>query len=71
MLETLTCGEGAGELSKLLLVPEKQRPVLQAYRGLLCSGAEIRRSERFRQLSQELKEQINTQSLTEKVSQCS
>lgn len=68
MLETITCEEGAmGELDKILLVPEKQRLVLQTYRGLLCSGAETERSERFRQLSQELKEQINTQSLTEKL----
>uniref|UniRef100_A0A3B4XA03 ATP-binding cassette sub-family A member 2 n=1 Tax=Seriola lalandi dorsalis TaxID=1841481 RepID=A0A3B4XA03_SERLL len=64
MLETLTCGEGrASELSNILLVPEKQQPVLQAYRSALCSGGEGQRSERFRQMSLELREQINTQSL--------
>uniref|UniRef100_A0A665TKW0 ATP-binding cassette sub-family A member 2 n=1 Tax=Echeneis naucrates TaxID=173247 RepID=A0A665TKW0_ECHNA len=68
MLETLTCGgEGATELSNILLVPEKQQPLLQAYRNALCSGGEGQRSERFRQMSLELREQINTQSVTEKV----
>ena len=70
MLETLTCGEGgASELSNILLVPEKQQPALQAYRSALCSGGEGQRSERFRQMSLELREQINTQSVTEKVQQ--
>uniref|UniRef100_A0A4W6FM93 ATP-binding cassette sub-family A member 2 n=1 Tax=Lates calcarifer TaxID=8187 RepID=A0A4W6FM93_LATCA len=70
MLETLTCGEGGtSELSNILLVPEKQQPVLQAYRSALCSGGEGQRSERFRQMSVELREQINTQSVTEKVQQ--
>ncbi|XP_051806589.1 ATP-binding cassette sub-family A member 2 [Acanthochromis polyacanthus] len=68
MLEALTCGEDdAPELSKILLVPEKQRPVLQAYRSAVCSEGEAQRSERFRQMSLELREQINTQSVTEKL----
>ncbi|XP_040010575.1 ATP-binding cassette sub-family A member 2 isoform X1 [Xiphias gladius] len=68
MLETLTCGEGGtSELSNILLVPEKQQPVLQAYRSALCSGGEGQRSERFRQMSLELKDQINMQSVTEKL----
>uniref|UniRef100_A0A3Q1BTA2 ATP-binding cassette sub-family A member 2 n=1 Tax=Amphiprion ocellaris TaxID=80972 RepID=A0A3Q1BTA2_AMPOC len=66
--EALTCGEDdASELSKILLVPEKQRPVLQAYRSTVCSEGEAQRSERFRQMSLELREQINTQSVTEKL----
>ncbi|XP_059192402.1 ATP-binding cassette sub-family A member 2 [Centropristis striata] len=65
MLEILTCGEV--ELNKILLVPEKQRPVLQAYCKALCSGGEGRRSERFRLMSLELREQINTQSVIEKL----
>ncbi|XP_042278447.1 ATP-binding cassette sub-family A member 2 isoform X1 [Thunnus maccoyii] len=68
MLEVLTCGDGgASELSKILLVPEKQRPVLQAYCSAVCSGGEGQRSERFRQMSLELREQINTQSVNEKL----
>ncbi|XP_070689151.1 ATP-binding cassette sub-family A member 2 [Pempheris klunzingeri] len=68
MLEVLTCGEGgASELSKILLVPERQQQVLQAYRSAVCSGGEVQRSERFRQMSLELREQINTQSVTEKL----
>ncbi|XP_069576163.1 ATP-binding cassette sub-family A member 2 isoform X2 [Brachyistius frenatus] len=68
MLELLTCGEGGGsELGEILPVPEMQRPALQAYRGAVCGGAEGQRSERFRQLSQELKEQIDTQSVAEKL----
>lgn len=68
MLESLTCGEGgATELTKILLVPEKQQPLLQAYRSALCSGREGQRSERFKEMSTELREQINTQSVAEKV----
>ncbi|XP_068590372.1 ATP-binding cassette sub-family A member 2 isoform X2 [Cebidichthys violaceus] len=68
MLEILTCGEGrANELSKILLVPEKQQPVLQAYRSAVCSGGEVQRSERFRLMSLELREQINTQIVREKL----
>nr|XP_046241636.1 ATP-binding cassette sub-family A member 2 isoform X1 [Scatophagus argus] len=68
MLEVLTCGEGGtSELNKILLVPEKQRPVLQAYRSAVCSGGEGQRSERFKQMSHELREQINTQIVTEKL----
>lgn len=68
MLEFLTCGESGGtELRKILLVPEKQQPALQAYNTLMCSGEKGQRSERFRQLSKELREQINTQSVADKV----
>ncbi|XP_033946988.1 ATP-binding cassette sub-family A member 2 isoform X1 [Pseudochaenichthys georgianus] len=68
MLEVLTCGEGgASELSTILMVPEKQRPVLQAYLGAVCGGGEGQRAERFRLLSLELREQINTQRVREKL----
>ncbi|XP_037633283.1 LOW QUALITY PROTEIN: ATP-binding cassette sub-family A member 2 [Sebastes umbrosus] len=68
IMEMLTCEEGgASELSKILLVPEKQRPVLQAYRSAVCSGEGAQRSERFRLMSLELREQINTQSVIEKL----
>ncbi|KAM7392169.1 hypothetical protein PAMP_022799 [Pampus punctatissimus] len=68
MLEVLTCGDGgASELNKILLVSEKQQPVLQAYCSIVCSGGESQRSERFKQMSLELQEQINTQSVTEKL----
>ncbi|XP_024150087.1 ATP-binding cassette sub-family A member 2 isoform X2 [Oryzias melastigma] len=68
MLELLTCGErGDAELRKILLLPEEQQPVLLAYRSSVCRGGPAERSERFRQLSQELREQIDTQSITEKL----
>ncbi|KAK2902562.1 ATP-binding cassette sub-family A member 2 isoform X1 [Channa argus] len=68
MLEAFTCGKGgASELSKILMVPEKQRPMLQTYRSAVCSGGEGQRTDRFRQMSVELREQINTQSITEKL----
>lgn len=68
MLEALTCGNGEpSDLSKILMVPDKQQSVLQAYRNTVCNGGEGQRSERFRQLSLMLREQINTQSVTEKV----
>ncbi|XP_076021246.1 ATP-binding cassette sub-family A member 2 [Genypterus blacodes] len=68
MLEVLTCGEGeASDLNKILLVPDRQQSVLQAYRSVVCSGGENQRSERFKQMSKELREQINTQSVTERL----
>uniref|UniRef100_A0A3B4FC81 ATP-binding cassette sub-family A member 2 n=1 Tax=Pundamilia nyererei TaxID=303518 RepID=A0A3B4FC81_9CICH len=66
-LEDLTCGDRSSELSKILLVPEKQRPVIQAYRNSVCSEGAEQKSARFRQLSLELRKQINTQSVTEKL----
>ncbi|XP_062310063.1 LOW QUALITY PROTEIN: ATP-binding cassette sub-family A member 2 [Osmerus eperlanus] len=68
MLEVLTCGEGgSSDLSKILLVPEKQQSVFQAYRSAVCGGEEGQRAERFGEMSQELRDQINTQSVIEKL----
>uniref|UniRef100_A0A4W5P9A0 ATP-binding cassette sub-family A member 2 n=1 Tax=Hucho hucho TaxID=62062 RepID=A0A4W5P9A0_9TELE len=68
MLEMLTCGEdGTSELSKILLVPEKQQYLLQAYRSTVCGGGEGLRTERFGEMSQELRDQIDTQSLIDKL----
>lgn len=70
MLEALTCGQtGSSRLSKLLLVPEKQQPVLQAYSDAMCGGTGGQRSERFRRMSVELREQISRQTAAEKVSE--
>lgn len=72
MLETLTCKEGGhSDLSKILLVPEKQQLGLQAYRSAVCSGGEGQKSERFKQMSNKLREQINTERVIEKVNLCS
>lgn len=72
MLETLTCKEGGhSDLSKILLVPEKQQLGLQAYRTAVCSGGEGQKSERFKQMSNKLREQINTERVIEKVNLCS
>ncbi|XP_052335102.1 ATP-binding cassette sub-family A member 2-like isoform X2 [Oncorhynchus keta] len=68
MLEMLTCGEnGTGELRKILLVPEKQQSLLQAYRSTVCGGGEGQRTERFGEMSQELRDQIDTESLVDKL----
>uniref|UniRef100_A0A8C2D8D4 ATP-binding cassette, sub-family A (ABC1), member 2 n=1 Tax=Cyprinus carpio TaxID=7962 RepID=A0A8C2D8D4_CYPCA len=62
VLETLTCGEGGNsEISKILLVPEKQQAVLQAYQMTVCGGRAEQRAELFGELSEELRDQINTQ----------
>uniref|UniRef100_A0A8C5ESK9 ATP-binding cassette, sub-family A (ABC1), member 2 n=1 Tax=Gouania willdenowi TaxID=441366 RepID=A0A8C5ESK9_GOUWI len=59
MLEALTCGVGgASELRDILLVSERQSPELLAYHGAACSGKRSQRSERFRQLSLELKDHL-------------
>lgn len=72
MLEALTCKEGGhSDLSKILLVPEKQQLGLQAYRSAVCSGGEGQKSERFKQMSNKLREQINTERVIEKVNLCS
>ena len=68
VLEVLTCGEGGhSELAKILLVPEKQQSLLQAYGTAVCGGGAVQRAERFGEMSQELKEQIDTQSIIDKV----
>lgn len=71
-LEALTCGQaGSSRLRELLLVPETQQPVLQAYRDAMCGGAGGgQRSERFRQLSLELSEQINRQKVKPELPPC-
>ena len=75
ILEVLTCGDGGGggggsgssELARLLLVPEKNQPLLAAYRSVLCAGGAGQRKERFGALSQVLREQLKTQSVIDKV----
>lgn len=68
MLEDLTCGQtGSSQLRQLLLVPEEQQEVLQTYRDAMCGGAGAERSERFRRMSEELREQLNRQTAAEKV----
>ncbi|XP_030646875.1 ATP-binding cassette sub-family A member 2 [Chanos chanos] len=68
MLEGLTCGEGgSSELNKILLVPEKQQSLLEAYRTAVCSGGAVQRAERFGEISEELKEQTDTQRVIEKL----
>lgn len=70
LLEALTCGQtGSSQLRKLLLVPEQQQPLLQAYADAMCGGTGGQRSERFRRMSVELMEQINRQTAAEKVSE--
>uniref|UniRef100_A0A673JU23 ATP-binding cassette sub-family A member 2-like n=2 Tax=Sinocyclocheilus rhinocerous TaxID=307959 RepID=A0A673JU23_9TELE len=62
VLETLTCGEGGNsEISKILLVPEKQQAVLKAYQMTVCGGRAEQRAELFGELSEELRDQIDTQ----------
>ncbi|XP_052449002.1 ATP-binding cassette sub-family A member 2 isoform X1 [Carassius gibelio] len=62
VLETLTCGKGENsEMSKILLVPEKQQAVLQAYRTTVCGGKAEHRAELFKEMSEELRDQIDTQ----------
>ncbi|XP_036383449.1 ATP-binding cassette sub-family A member 2 isoform X4 [Megalops cyprinoides] len=68
VLEGLTCGEGgAAELSEILQVPEKQQPLLRAYRSTVCGGGEGQRQERFSEMSRELKDQIDTQTIIDKL----
>ncbi|KAI4880963.1 hypothetical protein NFI96_013715 [Prochilodus magdalenae] len=68
VLEMLTCGEGGNsELSKILLVPEKQQSLLQSYEAAVCGGEAGQRAERFREISQELRDQIDTQRIIEKL----
>lgn len=68
MLETLTCGEGGNsEINKILLVPEKQQAVLQAYQMTVCGGRAEQRAELFGKLSEELRDQIDTQRVFDQV----
>lgn len=68
VLETLTCGEGGNsEISKILLVPEKQQAVLQAYLTSVCGGGAGQRAEIFGKMSEELRDQIDTQKVFDQV----
>ncbi|KAG9261960.1 ATP-binding cassette sub-family A member 2 isoform X2 [Astyanax mexicanus] len=68
VLEMLTCGEdGNSELNKILLVPEKQQSLLQAYQTAMCGGEAEQRAEHFREISEELRDQIDTQRVIEKL----
>lgn len=68
VLQVLTCGEGKdSELNRILSVPEKQQSVLRAYQTAVCGGDVGQKAERFAQISQELRDQIDTQKIIEKV----
>lgn len=68
VLESLTCGEGGdSELNTILSVPEKQQSLLRAYQTAMCEGVGGGKSERFAQISQELRDQIDMQRIIEKV----
>ncbi|MBN3323823.1 ABCA2 protein, partial [Atractosteus spatula] len=68
MLELLTCGEGGdSELRRILLVPERQQARVQAYRSAVCGGGAGQREQRFQEMGQELREQIDTQTVIDKL----
>lgn len=68
VLEALTCGEGRdSELNTILSVPEKQQALLHAYQMAVCGGEAGQKAERFAQISQELRDQIDTQRIIDKV----
>ncbi|XP_069039700.1 ATP-binding cassette sub-family A member 2 [Lepisosteus oculatus] len=69
MLELLTCGEGGdpSELRRILLVPERQQARVQAYRSAVCGGGAGQREQRFQEMGRELREQIDTQSVIDKL----
>jgi len=68
VLDTLTCGEGGNsEISKILLVPEKQQAVLQSYLTTVCGGEAGQRAELFGKMSEALKDQIDTQRVFDQV----
>ncbi|TRY81949.1 hypothetical protein DNTS_013397 [Danionella cerebrum] len=62
VLEALTCQEGGNsEISRILLVPEKQQSILQTYQASVCGVETAQRVELFGQMSEELRDQIDTQ----------
>lgn len=68
VLEALSCGKDqTSKLRTILSVPEEQRSVLDAYQISVCGGNAEQRAERFAEISQELKDQIDTQKITDKV----
>ncbi|XP_039629926.1 ATP-binding cassette sub-family A member 2 isoform X3 [Polypterus senegalus] len=66
-LELLTCEDKDEEFQHILLTPEGQQPLLQAYRTILCSGGASQRAQRFSGLARELKMQIDTQRVASKL----
>ncbi|KAH0615615.1 hypothetical protein JD844_005073 [Phrynosoma platyrhinos] len=59
ILESLTCRPGQNKLKRLLMVPERQRPLLKAYQAAVCNRSASLRKDYFGQLASELKEQLD------------
>ncbi|XP_042333674.1 ATP-binding cassette sub-family A member 2 isoform X3 [Sceloporus undulatus] len=57
VLESLTCHPG--QLKRLLMVPERQHPLLRAYQAAVCNRSVSLRKDYFGQLAAELKEQLD------------
>lgn len=68
LLEQLTCTPGSGELGRILTVPQGQQPVLQGYRGTVCSGQAAARARRFSGLAAELRNQLDVARIAQQVS---
>lgn len=67
MLESLTCRQSPDELRHILLVPDSQRPLLQAYRTAACNRSSGLRKDYFGQLAAELKDQLDAQKIISQV----
>ncbi|XP_056394149.1 ATP-binding cassette sub-family A member 2 isoform X1 [Hyla sarda] len=58
-LEYLTCEGSLEQLGSILGVSEAKRPLLTSYKNIVCDGTEPARTERFKELAGELKEQVD------------
>uniref|UniRef100_A0A8C6Y8P9 ATP-binding cassette sub-family A member 2 n=1 Tax=Naja naja TaxID=35670 RepID=A0A8C6Y8P9_NAJNA len=67
VLESLTCRESQDELSRILVIPESQQPLLPAYRASVCNRSASLRSDYFRQLSMEMKDQLEARKVGEQL----
>uniref|UniRef100_A0A670YQ04 ATP-binding cassette sub-family A member 2 n=1 Tax=Pseudonaja textilis TaxID=8673 RepID=A0A670YQ04_PSETE len=67
VLESLTCRQSQDELRRILVIPESQQPLLQAYRASVCNRSASLQSDYFRQLAVEMKDQLEARKVAEQL----
>ncbi|XP_063792321.1 ATP-binding cassette sub-family A member 2 [Pseudophryne corroboree] len=58
-LESVTCEGSMDKLGNILGVSEAKWSLLTTYKNIVCDGSEPKRMERFQELSEELREQVD------------
>ncbi|GCB61728.1 hypothetical protein scyTo_0007097, partial [Scyliorhinus torazame] len=67
VLEYLTCNDEQDDLQKILVIPAAQNAQLNGYRAAICNTTTKVRKERFQELADKLKSQVDIQKIVEKL----